>query len=151
MVSTLKYVQATQDPIYTRNLGNRNINANAKKIEENQGRKQYYSTPGYNHRVAFFPHLVFDFGGSDISKDDNFEFPFSRSLLPTLGVFGTSCILDKPLVDFLLGFCTSLGNAERLGVKAMAIFLADFLIFARSSHDLFFAKYQRTDETTSIS
>jgi hypothetical protein len=93
--------------------------------------------------------LAFAFGGSDISKDDSFEFPFSISLLPTLGVFGTSSILDRPRVDFLLGFCTSLGNADRLGVNAIAIFRADFLIRARTSHDLFFAKYQRTDETTS--
>ena len=114
------------------------------------GHVQHCNFLGYHGRVAFFPHLVFAFGGSDISKDDNFEFPFSTSRLPILGVFGTSSIFDSPRLDLLLGFWTSLGNAERLGVRAMAIFLADFLILARTSHDLFFAKYHSTDETTSV-
>lgn len=101
------------------------------------------SSPPLGYRPIFLPHLDC-FGGSDISNDAIFP-PFSISFV--LGVLGTSSILVKPLVDPRL-FCTSFGKVVRLGVKATATFRADFLSFARTSHDLFFAKYQSTDMAT---
>lgn len=101
------------------------------------------SSPPLNYRPSFLPHLDC-LGGSDISNDAIFP-PFSMSFV--LGVLGTSSILVKPLVD-PRRFCTSFGKVVLLGVKAMATFRADFLSFARTSHDLFFAKYQSTDMAT---
>jgi hypothetical protein len=87
------------------------------------------------------------FGGSDISKDDIFELPFSISLLRVLGVGGTSSIFVKPLL-VRLTFCTSFGNVDLLGVNAVTTLLADLRIVFLTSHDRFFARYQRTDDTT---
>src|SRR4051812_39020131 len=98
------------------------------------------------HLPNFCAHFDF-FGGSDISKEDNFELPFSISNPRTFGVSGISSSLLAPLVD-LLGCCTSFGNVDLLGVKAVATLLADFRMVLRTSHDRFFAKYQSTDEAT---
>lgn len=101
------------------------------------------SHPG--HRPTFCVH--FDFlGGSDISKDDIFEFPFSTSKPRTFGVGGTSSILEAPLVDLLCW--TSFGNVDLRGVKAVATLLADLRSVFRTSHDRFLAKYHSTDEAT---
>jgi hypothetical protein len=109
-------------------------------------RDSFKQLPGTGHRPNFFAH--FDcFGGSLISKELILELiPFSTSMLTLcLGVLGTSSILVKPLPDLL---CTSLGKLDLLGVKAVATLLADLRMVARTSHDRFFARYQRTEETT---
>lgn len=97
------------------------------------------------HLPNFRAHCDF-LGGSDISKDDIFWLPFSTSKDRTLGVGGTSSILLAPLVDLIC--CTSFGNADLLGVKAVATLFADLLIVLRTSHDRFLARYQSTDEAT---
>ena len=102
--------------------------------------------PCRGHRPSFFAHFDF-FGGSDISKDDIFELPFSISLLLILGVGGTSSIFVKPLLDRRT-FCTSFGKVDLLGVNAVATFLADLRIVFLTSHDRFLARYQRIDDTT---
>ena len=101
------------------------------------------------HRPSFFAHRAC-FGGSDISNDDIFGLPFSISLLLVLGVGGTSSIFVKPLLDLLelRTFCTSFGNVDLLGVNAVATLLADLRIVFLTSHDLFLARYQRTDDVT---
>jgi len=91
-----------------------------------------------------FAHFDF-FGGSDSSNELILGIPFSTS---ALGVFRTSFIFVKPRVEALLLSCTFLGKADLRGVKAVATRFADLRIFARTSHDRFFARYQRTDETT---
>jgi hypothetical protein len=100
--------------------------------------------PRSGHRPNFFAHLDC-FGGSDISNELILGFAFSTSTLSPLGVFGDSSIFVKPLVDFL---CTSFGNVDLLGVNAVATFRAELRIFLRTSHDRFFARYQRTEEAT---
>lgn len=97
------------------------------------------------HLPSFLAH--FDcFGGSDISKDVNFGFAFSTSVLLVLGVFGTSFIFVNPLVDLLL-LWISFGKVDLLGVRAVATLRADFRMLLRISHDLFFARYHNTAET----
>jgi len=83
------------------------------------------------------------------SKADSLTFPFSTSLLLVLGVFGTSSILVRPRED-LIDLRASFGNVLRRGVSAVATFLADRRIDARSSHERFLAKYQRVAVTIPI-
>lgn len=81
------------------------------------------------------------------SNVSSFGSAFSTSLLRVLGVSGTSSILVEPFVD-LRTSCTSLGNVDLRGVKALATFLADLRMFSRILQDRFFAKYQSTDVVT---
>ena len=104
--------------------------------------------PCRGHRPNFFAHFDF-FGGSDISKDDIFELPFSISLFLVLGVGSTSSIFVKPLLERLT-FCTSFGKVDLLGVNAVATLLADLRIVFLTSHDRFLARYQRIDDATII-
>ena len=87
---------------------------------------------------VFRPHLA-NLLGAFISIASAFEFAFSRSSVVIRGVGGTSSIFDMPL-EFLFGLRTFLGNSDRRGVKAVATRFADFLMLARISQDLFFAK-----------
>jgi hypothetical protein len=89
------------------------------------------------HLPSFFAHF-FALGGSSNSNDENFEFPFSKSLV-RLGVGGTSSFLAIPDLAGLL-CCTSLGNVDRRGVKAVATLFADLRRDFRNSHDRFFAR-----------
>jgi len=123
---------------------------NEGSILKNYGYRVFHqksNLPCADQRPSFFAHLDC-FGGSDISNDDIFELPFSTSLLLVLEVVGgTSSIFVKPLLD-LLAFCTSLGNVDLLGVNAVATLLADLRIVFLTSHDRFFAMYQRIDDAT---
>jgi len=114
---------------------------------------QKSARPGNIHisyRPNLLPHPFFPPGrsGSVNSKADILALvAFSTSLLPILGEFGTSSILVKPLEN-LRDLRTSLGNVLLRGVSAVATFLADFRSDARTSHERFFAKYQRVAVVT---
>jgi hypothetical protein len=55
--------------------------------------------------------------------------------------------LVKPLIDLLLP-CTSFGNVDLRGVKAVTTFLADLRMVSRISQDRFLARYHSTEDTT---
>ena len=115
-------------------------------INTNIARAGYYPVSF----LSFIAHREL-FGGSAISKEDIFEFPFSTSPKRlSLGVGGPSSILVKPLVEARLGCSASFGNVERRGVRAVATLLADLRIVFRTSHDRFFARYHSTDDATAF-
>jgi hypothetical protein len=91
------------------------------------------------YRSVFLPHFDDGFGGSFISNVFVFTLPFSRSTPLIFGVGGTSSILDI-FLELLLPCFTLLGNSDRRGVRAVTTLLADLLIVARTSQDLFFAR-----------
>jgi hypothetical protein len=91
------------------------------------------------YRSVFLAHFDEGFGGSFNSKVFVFILPFSRSNPLIFGVGGTSSILDM-FFELLLPSFTLLGNSDRRGVRAVATLLADLLIVARTSQDLFFAR-----------
>lgn len=99
-----------------------------------------------SHRPTFCAHLPF-FGGSLISNVDvNFSLPFafSTSKLRTLGVSGISSnFVARPLL-----FCTSFGNVDLLGVRAVATLRADLRRVLRTSQERFLARYQSTEDAT---
>jgi hypothetical protein len=90
-------------------------------------------------RSLFLPDLDDGFGGSFISKVFVFVLPFSRSDSLIVGVGGVSSIFDI-FFELLLPSFTLLGNSDRRGVRAVTTLLADLLIVARTSQDLFFAR-----------
>lgn len=103
-------------------------------------------TNNQGHLPNFLLH--FDFaGGSAISNEDIFGAPFSKSKPRSFGVGGTSSILVAPLMC-LLGFWTSFGKVDLLGVSAVATRLADLRIVFRTSHDRFLARYHNTEDAT---
>jgi len=91
------------------------------------------------YRSVFLPHFDDCFGGSFVSEVFVFTLPFSRSNPLIFGVGGTSSSLDI-FFELLLPCFTLLGNSDRRGVRAVATLLADLLIVARTSQDLFFAR-----------
>ena len=92
------------------------------------------------HRRPLPPHFA-ALGTSSISN--LILGPFSISVPSSRGYSSIFAMLF-----IVLFFCTSLGKVDLLGVNAVATLRAELRSFLRTSHDRFFARYQRTEEPT---